>query len=64
MSSYKAKVHSSDKRFHNMPLLFDSHIPVSENTKLAWLETIKEDASDKEIEWYNKVSKLVVTDGK
>jgi len=64
MGSYKAKVHSSDKRFHNMPLLFDSHIAVSDNTKLSWLEPIKEGASDKEIDWHTKVSKLVVTDGK
>jgi len=62
MSTYKAKVYSSDKRFHGMPLLFDSHIPVSENTKLAWLEPLKDDASDEEIEWYNKVLKLVVQD--
>lgn len=47
-----------------MPLLFDSHIAVSDNTKLAWLEPIKEGASDREIDWHAKVSKLVVTDGK
>lgn len=64
MSSYKAKVFSSDKRFNNMPLLFDSHIAVSDNTKLSWLEPLKDGASDKEIEWHNKVSQLVVTDGK
>jgi len=63
MGSYKAKIYSSDKRFHNMPLLFDSHIAVSENTKLSWLEPLKDGATDKEIQWHNKVSKLVVKDG-
>jgi len=62
MGTYKAKVYSSDKRFHGMPLLFDSKIPVSENTKLSWLEPLKENASEKEIEWYDKISQLVVKD--
>jgi len=64
MGSYKAKIHSSDKRFHNMPLLFDSRIAVSENTKLSWLEPLKEDASEKEVQWHAKVSGLVVTNEK
>jgi hypothetical protein len=63
MGTYKARVFSSDKRFHNMPLLFDSSIAVSDNTKLVWLEPLKDGANAKEKEWHTKVSKLVVQDG-
>jgi len=60
MGTYRARVYSSDRRFHGMKLLFDSSIPVSDNTKLIWLEPLKEGADKKETAWHKKLSKMVV----
>jgi len=62
MNPYKAKVYSKDKRFNGMPIVFDSRVSINPNTKLQWIEPLKNNPSDAEVVWYNKALELVVKD--